>query len=71
MCRMARWSVEIDRDRCMGSGVCAFTAPDVFDVDATGRAVLVGVVQHGDERVREAVADCPVSALRLIEGGTT
>ena len=43
-------------------------APDVFDVDATGRVVVIGPVVFGDERVREAVANCPMDALRLIEG---
>jgi ferredoxin len=51
----------------MGTGACAFAAPDVFDVDDTGRVVLVGSVTPGDERVRNAVADCPMAALRLIE----
>jgi ferredoxin len=51
----------------MGTGTCAFTAPDVFDVDAGGRVVVIGTVVTGDERVREAVASCPMEALRLIE----
>jgi ferredoxin len=62
------WRVEPDRDRCMGTGACAFAVPDVFDVDATGRVVVVGDAKPGDERVRAAVADCPMEALRLIEG---
>lgn len=51
----------------MGTGACAFAVPDVFDVDAEGRAVVAGPVTPGDERIREAIADCPVGALRLIE----
>jgi len=50
----------------MGTGTCAFTAPDVFDVDASGRVVIIGTVVEGDERIREAVAGCPMDALRLI-----
>lgn len=59
--------VETDRDRCIGSGSCAFTAPDVFDVDNGGRVVVVGPVVAGDERVRLAVENCPTNALRLVE----
>ena len=62
------WRVEADRDRCMGTGACAFAVPDVFEVDATGRVAVVGDVKPGDERVRAAVADCPMEALRLVEG---
>jgi ferredoxin len=51
----------------MGSGACAFAAPDVFDVDEAGRVVIVGPVTAGDERVRDAVESCPMEALRLIE----
>lgn len=62
------WQVEANRDRCMGTGACAFAAPDVFEVDASGRVVVIGPVETGDERVRNAVTDCPMEALRLIEG---
>jgi ferredoxin len=66
---MSGWVVETDRERCMGTGVCAFTAPDVFDVDDTGRVVLIGPVANGDERVEVAVDHCPTDALRLHKRG--
>lgn len=62
------WLVETDRDRCIGSGMCAFAAPDVFDVDSGGRVVVIGPIRADDERVRDAVENCPTDALRLIEG---
>lgn len=60
------WVVEASRERCIGSGACAFAAPHVFDVDAEGRVVVLGPVEAGDERVREAVEGCPMDALRLV-----
>ena len=63
------WVVDVDRERCMGTGACAFAAPDVFDVDASGRAVVIGPVTPGDHRVVEAVESCPMEALRLDEVG--
>jgi ferredoxin len=65
-----RWTVEADRDRCIGSGTCAFAVPEVFDVDDTGRVVLIGSPEPGDDRVREAVEHCPTSALTLLEEET-
>jgi ferredoxin len=62
----AGWIVETDRSLCIGSGSCAFAVPEVFDVDDTGLVVLKGPVQAGDERVRDAVDNCPVGALTLI-----
>jgi ferredoxin len=64
------WTVEADRDRCIGSGTCAFAVPEVFDVDDSGRVVLIGSPEPGDDRVREAVEHCPTSALTLLEEGT-
>ena len=63
----SRWLVEADVDRCIGSGACVFTAPEVFDVDDTGRVTLIGPVVTGDEQIRTAVENCPTDALRLIE----
>jgi ferredoxin len=60
------WIVKTDRSRCIGSGSCAFAVPEIFDVDDTGLVVVKGPVNAGDERVREAVENCPVSALALV-----
>lgn len=57
-----------DRDRCIGSGNCAFQAPEVFDVDETGRVVVIGPAALGDERVLDAIEACPTDALCLVEG---
>ena len=63
------WRVEADRARCIGTGSCAFTAPDVFDVDDAGRVAVIGSVVPGDEQVRLAVEHCPTGALRLVVEG--
>jgi len=41
----------------------------VFAVDGVGRVAVVGPIVAGDVRVREAVDNCPMDALRLIERG--
>jgi ferredoxin len=56
-----------DRERCEGHGLCADTAPDVYDLDDDAIVVLL----HEDvppELERKAVAGarvCPVAALRI------
>jgi len=57
--------VEVDRDRCMGTGACVFTAPDVFDLQ-DNLAVVIGEPAADDARVQDAVAECPMAALRLV-----
>ena len=59
--------VHAERDRCEGHGLCADTAPEVFELDEDA----VAVVLHEDvpaalQRRAEAGARvCPVAALRV------
>ena len=55
----------IDRQACMGSGNCLYWAPDVFDLDDDGVAVVIGEVPDGDDRARQAADNCPTGAIRL------
>ena len=56
-----------DRERCEGHGLCADTAPEVYDLDDEAVVVLrYEVVPSGLERKAEAGARvCPVAALRV------
>jgi ferredoxin len=60
------WRVEVDRDTCVGSGSCEYTAPDVFEVGDDGVVQVTGPVNGDDKRVRDAVEECPVGALKLL-----
>lgn len=57
--------IEVDYDRCIGSGVCVFTAPKAFDQDDDGRAILLGGYMEAEdlEVLEEAIAACPTRAL--------
>jgi ferredoxin len=61
--------VEVDRDRCVGSGTCEALAPAVFEVDDDGvLAVLRPEPGEGElADVRDAVAACPTRALALAD----
>lgn len=58
-------SVHVDRERCMGSGNCAFRAPATFDLDDEGIAIIVGDPAADEDRVRHAVDECPTGALAV------
>lgn len=58
-------NVEVDPARCMGSGNCAYWAPEVFDVDERGVAVVVGDPSPHEPKVREAAAQCPTGAISI------
>jgi ferredoxin len=59
------WRVEVSRERCMSTGACAFSVPEVFALDGAGISTVIGEVD-GSERIRDAVEECPAAALRLV-----
>jgi ferredoxin len=60
--------IQIDTHLCNGYGNCIAAAPDVFDLDDENIVVLLRPVEPGDrESLIEAIADCPVRALALVD----
>ena len=60
------YRVTIDSELCNGYGVCEALAPDVFELDNDGLAVLRSGVSE-DEAVREACDNCPMGAITLVK----
>ena len=58
------YRISIDRSLCNGYGVCEALAPDVFELDAEGFAVLRAGTSE-DEVVREACDSCPMGAISV------
>jgi len=61
--------IRIDRDRCMGSGNCAFWAPDSFELADDGHAVVVDPAATDEQRLRTAAQGCPVGAISVFRDG--
>ncbi|RSS78496.1 ferredoxin [Streptomyces sp. WAC06614] len=59
--------IEIDRERCIGAGQCALTAPEVFTQDDDGFSELLPGREDGSGSalVREAARACPVAAISI------
>ena len=60
-------TIEIDRDRCMGSGNCGFYAPATFDLDDAMKAIVLDSAGDDDEKIALAAEGCPTNAIRLGE----
>jgi len=60
--------ISVDRELCMGSGLCIVYAPNTFAHDDEAKAYVVD--PHGDpiDALRTAVEACPTGALRLQVG---
>ena len=59
------WTVTVDRDVCIGSGMCLVYAPGTFEHDGEAKAVVVDSPTDSLDEVRTAVEGCPTGALRL------
>ena len=58
--------IVIDGSLCSGFGDCADLAPDVFELDAHGKALL-RCGTSSDAAVLEAVTACPMGAITVTE----
>jgi ferredoxin len=61
------YRIEIDRSLCNGMASCVKVAPDTFDLDNDGIAVVSG--DAGDEAI-EAAECCPFSAIAVFDGAS-
>jgi len=62
--------IRVDLDRCQGHSRCYSLAPEVFDVDDDGFAVVLvegDVPAHLEEKAALAAANCPERAISVEE----
>ena len=59
----------VDRDKCIGSGMCTTIAPRLFDMDDDGVLIVIKETpaSHEQRSLLDAVACCPVNALSATE----
>lgn len=60
--------LSVDRERCIGAGMCAMTAPELFDQDADDGLVLLLHAEPAADRLtaaRMAAGVCPSGAITL------
>lgn len=54
----------VNQDTCIGCGLCISTVPEVFEVNADGKAEACGhTTDENRAGVQEAIDACPVQAI--------
>lgn len=72
--------VKVDRTLCIGAASCVAVAPNTFELDSEGKAVIkkkdgsttsdfVGYADIADEEgnIKNAAMSCPVNAIVIVE----
>lgn len=61
--------VKVNKDKCLGCGMCVGINPDVFDFDDDGLAKANNdkINEENKELVNNAIDSCPVSAIEVKE----
>jgi ferredoxin len=68
----AQWKLTVDRFVCIGSGLCAGTAPRYFRIDPDRRSHPVSPLIDPDQELLDVAISCPVEAITVtvIESGS-
>ncbi|MBP9751366.1 MAG: ferredoxin [Candidatus Moranbacteria bacterium] len=58
------WTVEVDRNLCIGAAPCTAMAPNTFGLDDEGKAVVLATAdQDTTDTILNAARSCPVAAI--------
>jgi ferredoxin len=56
----------VDKDTCIGCGLCVEVCPEVFEMNDDKAEVKVNPVPAGaEEACRDAASQCPVEAIKI------
>jgi ferredoxin len=58
------WTVQVDREACVGNKMCVGLAPDVFEM-VDGKSTVRNSRQAPSRALADAYESCPVSAIVL------
>jgi len=59
--------VKVDKDKCIGCGLCVSLAPKSFKLGEDGKSQAIESVGDDLETIKNAAESCPVSAIEIAE----
>ncbi len=54
----------VDKETCIGCGLCVAVASETFELGQDGKANFSGDLGNTEEEIQEAIDACPVNAIR-------
>jgi len=67
---VAKYRIEIDREACIGDGLCVDEAPGTFEMDDEEIAVVIDPEGDDPETILAAAESCPSEAIILYDAET-
>jgi ferredoxin len=64
---MTKWQVQVDREACIGTGMCASSASAYFRLEG-GKSTAAQDFIEPDELVVDAAESCPMEAILVRDG---
>lgn len=61
------YRIVIDRVKCQGIGACVSAAPDVFEIDNEGKAIVINIEGADDDTILAAAEACPLEAISIYD----
>jgi len=56
---------KVDRELCIGCGLCSQTCPEVFEMDEDDIAQVKANADLNSDCIQDAIDQCPVSAISV------
>jgi ferredoxin len=53
--------IKVDKEKCMGCGLCPLLCPEIFELNSEGKAEVIS--QKKDPRIKEAIEQCTEGAI--------
>jgi len=57
--------VTVDKDKCIGCGLCVSLAPKSFKLGEDGKSQVIEPVGDDWETIKNAAESCPVGAIKI------
>ena len=61
--------IEVDREACISVATCVAVAPNTFELDDEGIAIIKNATGDDAKTILQAAQSCPVNAIRIYDDG--